>query len=290
MSVSLSNVDQTIFDEMVKKAYQSKGFLLRDKIRTRSNVQGTTVSFRKVGSVTAEQYAFQTSVVWQDPSWSKADASLLPYRAPILVDDMQQFLFNFDVRREDAELVAMALGRRSDQLIIDSLNTSGTTNTIADGGTGLTYAKVREVVRYFETNAVPPEDRFIAISAIGQEQLMAELQFTDNRFTMLNSVTNGGLNGAFVMGMNWVVIPTMTEGGLPLSGNIRTCFAWHRLAMGMGVGRDFSTIIERVPHLDSWQILAKMFAGVVAVDPVGIVDIDIDESVSQVSALTVTTI
>lgn len=290
MSVSLSNVDQTIFDEMVKKAYQSKGFLLRDKIRTRSNVQGTTVSFRKVGSVTAEQYAFQTAVVWQDPSWSKADATLLPYRAPILVDDLQQFLFNFDVRKEDAELVALALGRRSDQIIIDGLNGSGTTNTIANGGTGLTYAKIRQVVRFFEENAVPPQDRFIAISAIGQEQLMAELQFTDNRFTMLNSVTNGGLDGAFVMGMNWTVIPTMTEGGLPKTGNIRTCFAWHRLSMGMGVGRDFSTIIERVPHLDSWQILAKMFAGVVAVDPVGVVEVDIDESVTATSALTVTTI
>lgn len=290
MSVSLSNVDQTIFDEMVKKAYQSKGFLLRNAVRMRMNVQGTTVSFRKVGTVTAEQYAFQTAVVYQDPGYNKVDCSLLPYRAPTLIDDLQQFLFNFDERKEDAELVAMALGRRSDQLIIDALDSSGTSNTIANGGTGLTYSKIREINKFFSSKAVPPQERFIAISATGEEQIMAALQFTDNRFTQLNSVTNGGLNGAFVMGMNWIVIPDMTEGGLPLTGNIRSCFAWHKLAMGMGVGREFSTLIERVPHLDSWQVLGKMFAGCVAVDNVGVIQCDIDESVDEVSALTVTTL
>lgn len=290
MSVSLSNVDQTIFDEMVKKAYQSKGFLLRNAVRMRTNVQGTVVSFRKVGYVVAEQYAFQTAVVYQDPGYNKVDVTLYPYRAPTLIDDLQQFLFNFDERKEDSELVAMALGRRSDQLIIDSLDASGTSNTIANGGTGLTYAKVRQINKYFSSKAVPPEERFIAISATGEEQLMAELQFTDNRFTQLNSITNGGLNGAYVMGMNWIVIPDMVEGGLPLTGNIRSCFAWHKLAMGMGTGKDFSTIIERVPHLDSWQVLAKMFANCVAVDNVGVVQIDIDESVEQVSALTVSNI
>jgi hypothetical protein len=290
MSTSLSNVDQTIFDEMVKKAYQSKGFLLRDKVRTRTNVEGTVVSFRKVGSITAEQYAFQSAVVWQDPSFSKVNVTLNPYRAPTLIDDLQQFLFNFDVRKEEAELVAMALGRRSDQLIIDALEASGTTNTIANGGTGFTYDKVREIIKFFNDLAIPPEDRYVAISATGQEQLMASLQFTNSQFTNLNLVENGTLNGKFAMGMNWTVVPTMTEGGLPLSGNIRSCYAWHKLAMGMATGREFSTIIERVPHLDSWQVLGKMFANAVAVDAVGIVECDIDESVNETSALTVTTL
>ncbi len=290
MSASLSNVEQTIFDEMVKKAYQSKGFLLRDKIRTRNNVEGNIVSFRKVGSITAEQYAFQSAVNWQDPSFSKVNVTLNPFRAPTLIDDMQQFLYNFDVRKEEAELVAMALGRRSDQLIIDALDASGTSNTIADGGDGFTYEKVREIVKFFNEKAVPPEERYVAISATAQDQLMASLQFTNSQFTNLNSIESGGFGGKFAMGMNWVVIPDMDEGGLPLSGDIRSCFAWHKMAMGMGVGRDFSTVIERVPHLDSWQVLGKMFANAVAVDAVGVVKCDIDESVTETSALTITTL
>lgn len=278
MSVSLSNVDQKIFDEMVKKAYQSKGFLLRKAVRIRSNVEGTQVQFRKVGSVTAEQYAFQTAINYQDPNFNKVEVTLNPWRAATLLDDVQRFLFNFDERQEDAELVAMALGRRSDQLIIDALDASGTANTIANGGTNLTFAKVRQINKFFNDLAVPPQDRFIAISADGEESLLNEIQFTNSLYVNLDSIKTGSLNGNYAMGMNWVVVPTMTEGGLPKTGNIRSCFAWHRLSMGMGTGREFSTMIERVPHLDSWQILGKMFANAVAVDNVGIVQCDIDES------------
>lgn len=291
MSQSLSNVEQTLFDEMVKAAYQSKGFLLRNSVRMRNNVEGNVVSFRKVGYVTAEQYAFQTQVNWQDPNFTKQNVTLNPYRAATLLDDLQQFLYNFDVREEEAMLVGMALGRRSDQLIIDALDNSGTSNTIANGGEGLTYDKIREITYFFDDLAVPPEERFIAISAKGQQQLMASIQFTNSMYSGdLNAIRDGSLAGKFAMGMNWIVIPTMVEGGLPKTGNIRSCFAWHQLSMGMGVGRDFSTLIERVPQQDSWQILGKMFANAVAVDPVGIVQCDIDESVTENSAITVTTI
>src|SRR5690606_13933701 len=150
MSISLSNVEQTLFDAEVKKAYQSRGFILRDYVRMRDNVEANIVSFRKVGSVTAEQYAFQQAVVYQDPNFNKVNVTLNPYRAPTLIDDVERFLYNFDERQEDAMLIAMALGRRSDQLIIDALDASGTTNTIAAGGTGMTFAKVRQVVEYFD--------------------------------------------------------------------------------------------------------------------------------------------
>ena len=279
MSLSLTNVQQTLFDEMVKKAYQSKGFILRDTVRRRDNVEGNIVQFRKVGSITAEQYGFQSAVVHQDPNFNKVEVTLQAYRASTLVDDVEQFLYNFSERQEDAMLVAMALGRRSDQLIIDALNASGTTNAIVNGGTGLTYDKVRQVVRYFEQNAVPPEERHIAISAIGQQQIMNEDKFINSRFVDLRPVMTGGLDGNFVMGMKWHVIPTMSEGGLPSpSANIRSCFAWHKMSMGMGIGKQFSTRIDYLAHLDSHQILGKMFANAKAVDAVGIVKCDIDET------------
>lgn len=279
MSLSLSNVEQTLFDAEVKKAYQSVGFILRDYVRMRNNVDDNNISFRKVGYVTAEQYGFQSAVTYQDPNYQPVNLALTPFRAATLVDDVERFLFNFDERQEDAQLLAMALGRRSDQLIINALAASGTTNTIANGGTGLTFAKVRQVVEYFDNLAVPNEQRCIAISAAGQSDLLAQTEFTNSLYLNLDAIKNGGLNGNYAMGMMWKVIPTMVEGGLPKVGNIRTCFAWHKMSMGMGVGRNFSTQIERVPQLDSWQILGKIFANAVAVDNVGIVSIAIDESV-----------
>ncbi len=279
MSITLSNVQQKIFDSMVKQAFQSKGYLFRNTLRTRENVEGTVVQFRKMGELIAQQYAFQTQVNYQDPDFQPVEVTLNPWRVATLLDDVERFLVNFDERKEDAEAIGMAIGRCVDQRCINALAASATTNTIANGGTGMTFQKVREVVKFFDDNAVPPEERFFFISAKAQEDLFADDQFTSNFYTNLNSITTGSLNDVFTMGMKWKIVPTMTEGGLPKTGNIRTNFAWQKSALGMGMGRYFTTQIERVPEYDSWQILGKVFTNAVAIDAVGIIEVDIDESV-----------
>ena len=278
MSLSLSNVQQKIFDAMVKQAFQSKGWLLKDTVRVRENVEGTQVQFRRMDQLIAQQYNFQSQVNYQDPNFQPIEVTLQPWRVATLLDDVERFLVNFDERKEDAEAIAMAIGRRCDQLIIDALAASGTVNTIAAGGAGLTFDKIREVVRFFDDLAVPPEDRFIAISAAGQEDLFDDDQFTSNFYTNLNSITTGSLNNVYTMGMKWKVIPTMVEGGLPIVTTTRTAFAWHKKAMGKGYGRYFNTQIERVPQYDSWQILGKVFANAVCIDPVGVIEIDYVDS------------
>ncbi len=40
MSISITNVEQELFDEMVKIEYRSKGFILRDSVRVRSDDVG----------------------------------------------------------------------------------------------------------------------------------------------------------------------------------------------------------------------------------------------------------
>lgn len=80
--------------------------------------------------------------------------------------------------------------------------------------------------------------------------------------------------------MNVRIIPTMTEGGLPKTGNTRTCFAWHRMAAGMGIGQDLRTEINYVPMMTSWLVNGLFFAGAVAIDNRGIISIDCDESVN----------
>jgi hypothetical protein len=279
MSLSLSNVQQKIFDAMVKQAFQSRGWLLKGCFRERANVEGTQVQFRKMGELIAQQYAFQSQVNYQDPDFQPVECTLAPWRVATLLDDVERFLVNFDERKEDAEAIAMAIGRRADQMGINALDASGTTNIIVDGGLGMTFRKVREVAKFFDDNAVPPEERYFAISAKAQEDLFADDQFTSNFYTNLNSITSGSLNNVYTMGMKWKVIPTMAEGGLPKTGNIRRCFAWQKTAMGIAFGKYFTTQIERVPQYDSWQILGKIFGNAVAVDAVGIVRVDIDESV-----------
>lgn len=275
MSISLTAVQQIEFDALVKAEYHSRGFLLRDSLRMRRDVIGAFVDFRKVGQVIANQTGYLQSVTPQDPGYTKETATLLKYTAPTAVDTVQELTVNFDTKMENAMLVADAMGRRSDQITIDALE-ADPGDTILNGGTNMTYLKYTQIIEFFEDNAVPLGDRFVAMSANNFRKLLAADQFTSTFYTQ-NRVLDRGMVREY-LGMNLIVIPEMTEGGLPKSGNIRKAFAWHKQAIGMGVGHDFRTEINYLPLQTAWLINGIFSAGAVVIDNRGVLEIDCDES------------
>lgn len=276
MSISLTAVQQIEFDALVKAEYQSLGFLLRDTIRVRRDVIGSTVSFRKVGQIQAVPTGYQQTVVIQDPNYTQSSAILQKYTAPTAVDSVQELTVNFDAKMENAMLVANALGRRSDQIIINSLAVSPG-DTILNGGTNFTYGKYTQIIEFFDNNAVPLPERFVAMSANNFRSLLAEDQFISTFYTQ-NRVLDKGFIREY-LGINVIIIPEMIEGGLPLAGNIRTAFAWHKQSTGMGIGHDFRTEINYLPRETSWLINGIFSAGAITIDNKGIIAIEADESV-----------
>lgn len=279
MSLSLTNVQQVEFDELVKLIYRAQGFLLRDAVRLRTDVIGNTVQFRSVDQVIALPAAYQSMVNIQDPNFQPHVATLQKYMAPTAVDVIQDLTVNFDSKRENAMVVAMAIGRRSDQIVIDALN-ANPSNTIAAGGSNMTYAKLREIVQFFDENAVPVGERFVAMSGNNLRALLSEDQIISRFYTSNDLVVDGQANYKELLGMNIRIIPNMTEGGLPLAGNIRSCFAWHKMSTGMGIGQDMRVEINYLPQFTSWLINGMFFAGATVIDNRGVFKINCDESVN----------
>jgi hypothetical protein len=276
MSTSLSAVEQVEFDALVKAEYQSLGFLLRDTVRVRRDVIGATVSFRKVNQIQAVPTGYLQTVVIQDPGYSQSSAVLQKYTAPTAVDSVQELTVNFDAKMENAMLVANALGRRSDQIIINSLAVSPG-STIAAGGTNLTYTKYRQVIQFFDNNAVPLPERFWAMSASNFASLLADDHFVSTFYTQ-NRVLDKGFIREF-LGINVIIIPQMVEGGLPFaSGVIRETFAWHKQSTGMGIGHDFRTEINYLPRETSWLVNGIFSAGAITIDNLGIIQVNCDET------------
>lgn len=275
MSTSLTAVQQIEFDALVKAEYQSLGFLLRDTIRVRRDVIGSSVSFRKVNQIQAVPTGYLQTVVIQDPGYTQSSAILQKYTAPTAVDSVQELTVNFDAKMENAMLVANALGRRSDQIIIDSLAVNPG-QTIVNGGTNMTYTKYRQVIQFFDNNAVPLPERFWAMSASNFASLLADDHFVSTFYTQ-NRVLDKGFIREF-LGINVIIIPQMAEGGLPLSGEIRKTFAWHKQSTGMGIGHDFRTEINYLPRETSWLVNGIFSAGSVTIDNLGIIEVDCDET------------
>lgn len=275
MSKFLSDAAITEFDSEVKHAYQGAQ-TLRQTVSVRTGVKGESYKFTRMGRGIANQKASQADVTPMDITHSRQTANMENWNAPEYTDIFDQAEVNFDERAELAQTIAMALGRRDDQLIIDAGNGSGTTKTIADGGTGLTLAKITNSSKQLNDDAVPAMERTFVHSPAALEDVLNDSTITNQDYNTVRLLMAGEIET--FMGYTWKMIENRDEGGLPLAGNIRTCLAYHKKAIGIAVNLDAMTEVNYVPQKTSWLCNGIYKAGAVARDPEGIVLVNIDEN------------
>jgi hypothetical protein len=275
MSVSLSNAFVTLFDAEVKQAYQGKAQLV-GAVRARRGVEGSTVKFPKVGRGVATPRISQTDVTPLNVGFSSVTLTLQDWNAAEYSDIFSQAKVNFDERQELVQVVAAAMGRRQDQLILDALNGSSTALTVANsiGGatTNLNVAKLREAKRLLDKGNVPFDGRHIIVHANGIASLLSETAVTSSDFNTVKALVQGEINT--FLGFQFHVLGDRTEGGLPIDGSSdRTCFAFHSMAIGYGEGIGMRTEINYIPEKTSWLVNEVFSAGATAIDAEGIVSI-----------------
>ena len=121
MAVAISNAFVQMFDAEVHQAFQAQR-ALAGVVRERSGVEGNQVKFPKIGKGTATVRVPQTDVTPLNVSYSQVTATMSDFIAAEYSDIFNQQKVNFDERRELVQVVAGAIGRRMDQLVIDALN------------------------------------------------------------------------------------------------------------------------------------------------------------------------
>ena len=280
MSVSLSNAFVTLFDAEVKQAYQGKALLV-PAVRQRRGVEGSTVKFPKVGKGVATVRVPQTDVTPLNVAFSTVTCTLTDYNAAEYSDIFNQAKVNFDERQELVQVVASAMGRRQDQIILDALTASSTSLTVSNdiGGTdsNLNVAKLREAKRLMDKNNVPPEARHIIIHGNGLASLLAETAVTSSDFNSVKALVQGDINS--FLGFTFHMLGDRSEGGLVVDGSLdRSCFAFHQMAVGYGEGIGMRTEINYIAEKTSFLVNEVFSAGAIAIDDEGIVKITCRET------------
>lgn len=277
MAINVSNAFVTLFDAEVKQAYQGES-VLRNTVRLRTGVEGSTHKFPKIGTGVAQVRVPQTDVTPMNVNYSQATVTLSDYIAAEYSDIFNQAKINFDERSELVQVVSKSIGRRADQLIIDALGAAGTSLTVATSvggaGTNLNIEKLIEAKKLMDANNVPMDGRHMLIHANNLSGLLGETQVTSSDYNTVKALVSGEVNT--FLGFNFHVIGDRTEGGLPLPST-RTCYAWHQQAMGMAEGMGIRTEINYIPEKTSHLVASMFSAGAVGIDAEGIVEISCTE-------------
>ena len=277
MAVGISNAFVQLFDAEVHQAFQASR-MLAGVTRERTNVEGNQVKFPKIGKGTATVRVPQTDVTPLNVTYSQVTATMSDYIAAEYSDIFSQQKVNFDERRELVQVVGNAIGRRMDQLVIDALNAASSPSTVGTdiGGSGsnMNLAKLLAAKKALDTKNVPSEGRCMLIHANGLSSLLDETELTSSDFATVKALSTGEIDT--FLGFKFISLGDRDEGGLPIPST-RTCFAFHRDAVGMGIGMGQRSEINYVPEKTSFLVSSMFSAGAVAIDDEGIVKISATE-------------
>jgi hypothetical protein len=282
MSTNLSPAFVQLFEAEVHQAYQGAA-VLRGAGRTRTGVTGDTVKFPKVGKGTASVRVPQTDVTPINAAFSQVSVSMQDFVAAEYSDIFNQQKVNFDERQELAQVVGNAIGRREDQIIIDALNAasagSSVAKTVVTSGSAtasnLNVGKILAAKKALDAKNVPPTDRHFVIHANNLAGLLGDERAISSDFQTVQALVSGSINT--MLGFQFHIVGDRDEGGLPLATADRSCFAFHRSALGVGVGIAPKTEINYIPEKTSFLVTAMLSMGSGVIDTDGLVDVTCEE-------------
>lgn len=281
MSRNLTTNEQASFDARVKAAYETSG-MLRGTVQTAENIVGSTHRFHKMGKGLATRRIDQTDVIPMNITHGNATATLEDWNAAEYTGIFNQQKVPYKEQDRLAAIIASAIGRREDQLILDALDAAATTLTVstAIGGaaTGLNTAKFRRAARLMNGQGVPrgKGDRVAVVSAEGLEQLLGDPDASTIDKNVIKALYDGEIS--HWLGFQIIVMDERAEGGLPKAGNLRTSFFYHREAIGLAVGINMRTEVNYIPVKTSYLANGIFSGGSVAIDALGIVEVETTEA------------
>jgi hypothetical protein len=220
MSTQVTTAFVQQYSANVQMLSQQMGSRLRDAVRLES-VVGKNAFIDQIGSATAQVRSSRHANTPQiDTPHSRRRLTLADYEYADLIDDQDKVRMLIDPTSAYAMAAAAAMGRAMDDVIIAAaLGTAATgetgsgsatiTNSIANGNTNLTLAKLREAKYMLDSGDVDPSiQRYIAVGPSQIQALLADTTVTSSDFNTIKALVQGELDT--FMGFKFIMTNRLT--------------------------------------------------------------------------------
>jgi len=177
---------------------------------------------------------------------------------------------NFSEVNELGETIAQALGRRSDQLILDALATTGT-SAVGTTGTALDVDTILSAKRALDAAGVDSSDRFLVIESKGLEDLLKTTQVTSADYNTVKALVSGDVNS--FLGFKIIQVEDREEGGITDDDTDFTAYAYHKRSVGFALNLDISTKSDWVPQKLSWLSCGTLKANAALIDETAVIPV-----------------
>jgi len=293
--------------ENVTQLAQQKRSKIRGSVFTKDGVIGKTYPFQRLAATSMVAASRDTAISFINPGQTKRRAILEDFQVAVLIDDFDKVKELANPESEFAMALVKSRERQLDDLVIgkatgdtggilglatsvDEANESTGTvalsaevtaagtgaQAIANGSANMTLSKILDAKQLMDINDVDDEDRYFFYSPQAMRKMLSITEITNSDYNTIKALAGGGLP----MDYKWCGFYWRMTTRLPKSGNIRSCIAVQKNAVGLAIGMVKEVDVHRNPNYwNNVQCIVKLSAGAVRIDASGVVQVDIDESV-----------
>jgi hypothetical protein len=253
------------YESDVHLAFQRMGSKLRTTVRAKKNVQGASTVFQKMGRGAAATKARHAAVPVMNVEHASVEIFLRDYYAGEWLDALDEIKTAGDERTAVVNSGAYALGRKTDELIIEALDRS--TSFAGTDADGLTKAKILTAFEMLGAADVPDDgDRFAAIGWRQWSDLLAIDEFANADYVGADELPWQGTQAKKWLGTLW-----MPHSGMTAAGGVRLCHWYHKSALGHASGCEVRSDVTWHGDRASFFVSNMMSQGAGIVDEAGIV-------------------
>mgnify|MGYP001587530287 FL=1 len=241
MSTSIDTSFITSYEAKVHEVFQRQGSYLKDAVRVKDNVVGSTAVFQKIGKGTATTKARHGTITPMNQTHTAPSVTLADFYAGDWVDKLDEAKTNINERDALASGGAMALGRKVDDQITTALDaTTQTVITLTVTSKAAILASAIEFAEAAWDNDVPNDGQVYAVvTSRCWSQFMTIDQFQRAEYVSAEgmSLMKGPMVGKGKW-KDWMGIKWKMQTGLPGAGTATAkCFIWHKMAIGYAVAQ-----------------------------------------------------
>lgn len=297
MSTSIDTSFITSYEAKVAEVFQRQGSYLKDAVRVKDNVVGSTAVFQKIGKGTATTKARHGTITPMNQTHTAPSVTLADFYAGDWVDKLDEAKININERDAIASGGAMALGRKVDDQITTVLDTTTqTTITLTVTSKATVLATAIEFAEAAWDNDVPNDGQVYAVVTPRYwSQLMTLDQF--QRAEYVNAEGMSFVKGPVIgkgKWKDWMGIKWKMQTGLPGAGTATAkVFVWHKMAIGYAVAQAAGNVAgnEAVSADITWHgdraahfVNHMMSGNAVMIDDTGVIEGNLNDTSAIVTS------
>lgn len=301
MSTQVTTSFIDAFRDGVMMLVQQKGSRLRNFVTIDPGIVGKRASYDQIGvrgpaSAVTSRHGDTPQT---DTPHARRWLSLTDYDDADYIDVFDKLKMQFDPTSSYAQALMWSFGRSIDDVIIAAA--TGTAYTGVDGTSttalsswnssrqlvavdyadvgaasiGLTVAKLRQVKHIYGLNDVPEDEQiYMAVSQQQLTDLLRTDEVTNADYNTIRALVNGAVDS--FMGIKFIRTQRLA---LNTSTDVRTCFAFTKPGIKLGMGQDVTTrISERADKRYSMQAYMSMSLGATRMEEAQVVQVLCDQS------------